>query len=171
MIALTSARALLIVAATPGLNDSTVSTLDGNDSVRIRADARGLSTNAWAMRNSTLNVGNGDDNVELRATCGPLIRPRTNLGNGRDTLRINANARGNTTGTIAAYGTVNSQTNTGSGDDRMPIFASAVNRSGYAEAVGLDSSTLETENGNDIVRIQANARGLRPMPGPCATAR
>ena len=155
-------------AEATGLNDSTVSTLDGNDSVRIQADARGLSTNAWAMRNSTLNVGNGDDNVELRATTragafDPAYGAEDstiNLGNGRDTLRINANARGNTTGTIAAYGTVNSQTNTGSGDDRVEIFASAVNRSGYAEAVGLDSSTLETENGNDIVRIQANARGL-----------
>ena len=155
-------------AEATGLNDSSVSTLDGNDSVRIQADARGLSTNAWAMRNSTLNVGNGDDNVELRATTragafDPAYGAEDstiNLGNGRDTLRINANARGNTTGTIAAYGTVNSQTNTGSGDDRVEIFASAVNRSGYAEAVGLDSSTLETENGNDIVRIQANARGL-----------
>ena len=91
-----------------------VSTLDGNDSVRIQADARGLSTNAWAMRNSTLNVGNGDDNVELRATTragafDPAYGTEDstiNLGNGRDTLRINANARGNTTGTIAAYVTV-----------------------------------------------------------------
>ena len=77
--------------------------------------------------------GRGDDNVELRATTragafDPAYGTEDNtinLGNGRDTLRINANARGNTTGTIAAYGTVNSQTNTGSGDDRVEIFASA----------------------------------------------
>ena len=46
-------------------------------------------TNAWAMRNSTLNVGNGDDNVELRATtrAGAFfeVEDSTIFGNGRDT--------------------------------------------------------------------------------------
>ena len=155
-------------AEATGLNNSTVSTLGGDDAVRIQANARGLSTNAWAMRNSTLNVGNGNDKVDLRASTqagafDPAYGAEDSiivLGNGQDNLRINASARGNTTDTIAAYGTLNSQTNTGADNDRVEIRASAVNRRGYAEAIGLDSSTLETENGDDNVRIQANARGL-----------
>ena len=155
-------------AEATGLNNSTVATLDGDDAVRIQANARGLSTNAWAMRNSTLNMGNGNDKVDLRAsTRAGALDPAYGaedstivLGNGQDSLRINANARGNTTGTIAAYGTLNAQINSGADDDRVEISASAVNRRGYAEAVGLDSSTLETENGDDVVRIRASARGL-----------
>ena len=155
-------------AEATGLNNSTVSTLGGDDAVRVRANARGLSTNAWAMRNSTLDVGNGNDKVDLRASTqagafDPAYGAEDStilLGNGQDNLRINASARGNTTDTIAAYGTVNSQTNTGADNDRVEIGASAVNRRGYAEAIGLDSSTLETENGDDTVRVRANARGL-----------
>ena len=155
-------------AEATGLNNSTVSTLAGDDAVRIQANARGLSTNAWAMRNSSLDVGDGNDKVDLRASTragafDPAYGAEDStivLGNGQDSLRINADARGNTTDTIAAYGTVNTKTNTGAGNDRVDIRASAVNRRGYAEAIGLDSSTLETENGEDTVRIQAHARGL-----------
>ena len=155
-------------AEATGLNNSTVFTLAGDDAVRIQANARGLSTNAWAMRNSKLDVGTGNDTIELRASTragafDPAYGAENSTissGHGRDNLRIYANARGNTTGTIAAYGTVNSQINTGADNDRVDIRANATNRSGYAEAVGLDSSTLETESGDDLVRIHANARGL-----------
>ena len=154
-------------AEATGLNNSTVSTLAGDDAVRIQANARGLSTNAWAMRNSTLNVGNGNDKVDLRAsTQAGAFDPAYGaegstilLGNGQDNLRINASARGNTTDTIAAYGTVNSQTNTGADNDRVEIGASAVNRRGISEAAALDSSSLETEGGDDLVRIKTGAYG------------
>ena len=50
-------------AEATGLNNSTISTLSGDDFVRIQAHARGLSTNAWAMNNSTLIVGPGNDTI------------------------------------------------------------------------------------------------------------
>ena len=155
-------------AEATGLNNSTVATAAGHDSVRIHAYARGLSTNAWAMRNSSLDVGPGHDNIDLRAvTRAGAFDPAYGMDNssiasgaGKDKLRINAIARGNTTGTIAAYGVLDSQINTGADDDKVHIRASANNRSGYAEAVGLDNSVLETETGNDVVRIHAHARGM-----------
>ena len=151
-----------------GLDDSTVSTLAGDDNVRIHAQARGLSTNAWAMRNSSLDTGAGNDNIELRAsTQAGAFDPAYGIdngaistGTGADNLRIHANARGNTTDTIAAYGALDSTINTGADDDRVMIGASAVNRNGYAEAIGLDNSSLDTESGDDNVRIHAHARGL-----------
>ncbi|WP_186539016.1 type I secretion C-terminal target domain-containing protein [Synechococcus sp. BIOS-E4-1] len=154
-------------AEATGLNNSTVATAAGNDSVGIHAHARGMSTNAWAMRNSTLDVGPGNDKVDLRAvTRAGAFDPAYGMdnssftsGQGRDKLRINAIARGNTTDTIAAYGTLNSQINTGADNDKVHIRASASNRRGYAEAIGLDHSVLETETGDDVVRIHAHARG------------
>ena len=61
-----------------GLDDSTVSTLAGDDNVRIHAQARGLSTNAWAMRNSSLETDSGNDTVHLSGRPPrpvPLIPP------------------------------------------------------------------------------------------------
>ncbi len=155
-------------AEATGLNNSSIATAAGNDSVRIHAHARGMSTNAWAMRNSSLDVGPGHDNIDLRAvTRAGAFDPAYGMdtssiitGLGNDKLRINAIARGNTTGTIAAHGALNSQINTGADDDKVHIKASATNRSGYAEATGLDHSVLETESGNDCVRIHAHARGM-----------
>ena len=154
-------------AEATGLNNSTVATAAGHDSVRIHAHARGRSTNAWAMRNSTLDVGPGHDKVDLRAvTRAGAFDPAYGMdnssfssGQGRDKLRINAIARGNTTDTIAAYGALNSQINTGADNDKVHIRASASNRRGYAEAIGLDHSVLETETGDDVVRIHARACG------------
>ena len=155
-------------AEATGLNNSFVATAAGNDSVRIHAHARGMSTNAWAMRSSTLDVGPGHDKVDLRAfTRAGAFDPAYGMdnssftsGQGRDKLRINAIARGNTTDTIAAYGALDSQINTGADNDKVHIRASASNRRGYAEAIGLDHSVLETETGNDVVRIHAHARGM-----------
>ena len=155
-------------AEATGLNNSTVATAAGDDSVRIHAHARGMSTNAWAMRNSSLDVGPGDDNVDLRAvTRAGAFDPAYGMdnssftsGQGRDKLRINSIARGNTTDTIASFGALNSQINTGADHDNVHIRASATNRSGYAEAIGLDNSVLETETGDDVVRIHAHARGM-----------
>ena len=120
------------------------------------------------MRNSTLDVGPGNDKVDLRAvTRAGAFDPAYGMdnssftsGQGRDKLRINAIARGNTTDTIAAYGALNSQINTGADNDKVHIKASASNRRGYAEAIGLDHSVLETETGDDVVRIHAHARGM-----------
>ena len=155
-------------AEATGLNNSTISTLSGDDFVRIQAHARGLSTNAWAMNNSTLNVGPGNDTIELNASTRAgafdpaygALNSSITTGLGEDNLRIHARAVGNTTSTIAAYGAVNSQINTGANNDRVDIRVNASNRNGYAEAVGLDSSTLETKSGDDMVRIHAHARGL-----------
>ena len=155
-------------AEATGLNNSTVSTLSGDDFVRIQAHARGLSTNAWAMNNSTLNVGPGNDTIQLYASTRAgafdpaygALNSSITTGLGEDNLRIHARAVGNTTSTIAAYGAVNSHMNTGANNDRVDIRVNASNRNGYAEAVGLDSSTLETESGDDMVRIHAHARGL-----------
>ena len=154
-------------AEATGLNNSTVSTLAGDDAVRIQANARGLSTNAWAMRNSSLDVGDGNDKVDLRASTragafDPAYGAEDStivLGNGQDSLRINAHARGNTTDTIAAFGTLNSITNTGADNDRVEIRTTANNRRGIAEAAALDKSSLETEGGDDLVRIKAGAYG------------
>ena len=155
-------------AEATGLNNSTVATAAGHDSVRIHSYARGMSTNAWAMRNSSLDVGPGNDNIDLRAvTRAGAFDPAYGMdnssiasGQGEDKLRINAVARGNTTGTIAAYGALNSLINTGADDDKVFIRASATNRRGYAEAIGLDNSVLKTETGDDVVRIHAQARGM-----------
>ena len=150
-----------------GLDNSVLKTETGDDVVRIHAQARGNSTNAWAMRNSTLDVGPGNDNVVLRAvTRAGAFDPAYGMdtssmstGQGEDKLHINAMARGNTTDTIAAFGALNSQINTGADDDKVFIRASATNRRGYAEATGLDNSVLETETGDDVVRIHAHAHG------------
>ena len=112
-------------AEATGLNNSSIATAAGNDSVRIHAHARGMSTNAWAMRNSSLDVGPGHDKIDLRAvTRAGAFDPAYGMdtssiitGLGNDKLRINAIARGNTTSTIAAYGALNSQINTGANHD------------------------------------------------------
>ena len=154
-------------AEATGLDNSVLETETGNDAVRIHARACGNSTNAWAMRSSTLNVGPGHDSIDLRAvTRASAFDPAYGMDNssiisgaGKDKLRINAIARGNTTDTIASYAALNSQINTGADDDKVHIRASANNRSGYAQAIGLDNSVLETETGNDVVRLDANALG------------
>ena len=120
------------------------------------------------MRNSSLDVGPGNDNIDLRAvTRAGAFDPAYGMDNssiasgpGKDKLRINAIARGNTASTIASFGALDSQINTGADDDKVHIRASANNRSGYAQAIGLDNSVLETETGNDSVRIHAYARGM-----------
>ena len=150
-----------------GLDNSVLETETGDDVVRIHARACGNSTNAWAMRNSTLDAGAGHDSIDLRAvTRAGAFDPAYGMdnssfssGQGRDKLRINAIARGNTTDTIAAYGALDSQINTGADNDKVHIKASATNHCGYAEAIGLDHSVLETETGNDVVRLDANALG------------
>ena len=48
---------------------------------------------------------------------------------------------------------------TSNSNDRVDIRATAFNRRGYAEAIGLDSSSLDTGSGNDRVRISARANG------------
>ena len=120
------------------MRDSELSTDSGHDRVELRASTRaGEFDPAFGMENSVLNTG--DDN---------------------DQVRISADARGNTTDTIAAYGALNSQIDTGNDDDRLEISATANNRNGYAEAVGLDSSTANTGSGDDDVSIRAHADGL-----------
>jgi len=44
-----------------------------------------MSTNAWAMRNSTLDVGPGDDSVEIR---GNALNSTVRTGEGFDSVRI-----------------------------------------------------------------------------------
>ena len=150
-----------------GLDDSTVSTLAGDDNVRIHAQARGLSTNAWAMRNSSLDTGSGNDSVHLRASTRAgafdpaygALNSSIVLGDGQDSLHIGAKARGNTTDTIASYGALESQINTGADDDRVQIRSTAANRLGLAEAIGLEASSLETEGGDDDINLHAGAYG------------
>ena len=120
------------------------------------------------MRDSELNTDSGHDRVELRASTRAgefdpafgMENSVLNTGDDNDQVRISADARGNTTDTIAAYGALNSQIDTGNDDDRLEISATANNRNGYAEAVGLDSSTANTGSGDDDVRIRAHADGL-----------
>merc|ERR1711939_765465 len=119
-----------------GIDDSSLVTEGGDDLIGIHASAYGRNTTAWALRDGNLSTGPG-----------------------RDSLRINANARGNTTGTIAAFGALSSQIAMGDQSDRVDIRAHAVNRRGTAEAFGLDDSTLVTEGGDDLIRIHAHAKG------------
>ena len=46
-------------------------------------------------------------------------------------------------------------------NDRVDIRAAANNRQGYAEAIGLDSSSLDTGSGNDRVRISSSRQRPR----------
>ena len=49
-------------------NNSSISTGAGNDSVVVNSFASGANTNAWAIRDSSIDVGSGDDYVSLNAT-------------------------------------------------------------------------------------------------------
>merc|ERR1712230_319906 len=117
-----------------GLDSSTASTGSGDDDVRIHAHADGLSTNAWAMRDSELNTDSGNDRVDLRASTRSgefdpaygMENSVLNTGDDSDQVRISADARGNTTDTIAAYGALNSQIDTGNDNDRLEISATAI---------------------------------------------
>ena len=91
-------------------------------------------------------------------------------GSGNDRLRISANARGNTTDTIAAYGAVDSQLDTGSGNDRVDIRAAA------STAADMQKPSASIHRPSiPAPATTASASPLAPTakaptPGPCATA-
>ena len=68
-----------------GLDSSSLDTGSGNDRVRISARANGQDTNAWAMRDSSLNGGAGDNNIVID---GNALQSRILTGDGLDTIRI-----------------------------------------------------------------------------------
>ena len=68
-----------------GLDSSSLDTGSGNDRVRISARANGQYTNAWAMRDSSLNAEAGDNNIVID---GNALQSRILTGDGLDTIRI-----------------------------------------------------------------------------------
>ena len=161
------------IAAFGTLNAQTNTGAD-NDRVEVRSTAtnsRGIA-DAVAIDNSLLETEAGDDliRVPLAAKAAGLRDSEANTGSGRDTLNINAEARGNSTDTVGAFGTVNSRTNTGADNDRVDIRATASNRGGTAEAVGLDASIWPLKAGMTEFAFRPTQAVNTPMPGPCATA-
>ena len=88
-----------------------------------------VNTNAWAIRDSSIDVGSGDDYVSLNATTFQTQRrydpangsenSSIDLGSGNDRLFINANASGQ--GEMRAFGALDSTIDAGSGDDVVSI--------------------------------------------------
>ena len=115
----------------------------------MSATASGAQTNAWAVRNSSINTGSGDDFVSLSASTfqtqwswDPAYgadNSSINLGSGNDTLLIDANAAG--LGDIQAYGSLNSSIKTGRGDDIVSI--KAVANGGWGEQEGQDEYSYD----------------------------
>ena len=107
----------------------------------MRATARVLKP-AWAVRNSSIDTGSGDDFVSLSASTfqtqwywDPAYgadNSSIDLGSGNDTLLIDANAAG--LGDIQAYGSLNSSIKTGRGDDIVSI--KTVANGGWGEQEG-----------------------------------
>ena len=92
-----------------------------------------LTPTLGLIRDSSIDVGSGDDFVSLNATTFQTQRRydpaygsengSIDLGSGNDRLFINANASGQ--GDIRAFGALDSTIDAGSGDDVVSINASA----------------------------------------------
>ena len=113
--------------------NSQVITGEGNDKIYVTADATGVQSNAWAIRNSYIDTGKGDDLVSLTAKTwqtgwrrDPAYGAENSsikLGKGDDQLIIKSQAGG--VGDLRAYGAVGSLLDAGSGDDTVNIDVSA----------------------------------------------
>ena len=156
-------------AVAVGVGDgSSIDTGAGDDVINVGAHARGDSTHAWAMRRSQIESGSGNDRVTLTATTGAanfdpayvMTDSTLNLDSGNDVVQLKAHASGTApSSVIGAYGALNSTINSGTDHDRISILASAYNRNGDAEAIGLgQSSSVITGTGDDVVSIKANAK-------------
>ena len=160
----------MTVASAVGVGDgSSIDTGAGNDVINVGAHARGDTTHAWAMRRSQIDSGIGNDRVTLTATTGAatfdpayvMTDSTLNLDSGNDVVQLKAHASGTaSTSVIGAYGVLNSTIDTGTDNDNITLLASAYNRSGDAEAIGLgQASSVITGTGNDVFSIKANAKG------------
>ena len=83
-------------------NNSSIIT-GAETTVHVNAFMSGANTNAWAIRDSSIDVGSGDDYVSLNAQpskptslrpCLRIENSSIDLGSGNDRLNINANASG-----------------------------------------------------------------------------
>ena len=112
--------------------------------MEISAYSFGTNTNSWAIRDSSIDTGIGNDTVILNASdlavsIGEAIEP--------------------------AYGAVNSSINLGSGDDSLFINASGEalsigwswDQSALAAAYGVIDSTIDAGSGNDFIDINVSS--------------
>ncbi len=136
-----------------GIAQKTLFLGDSNDTVAVSATS--TSASAKAIRNSTLNLGLGDDVVNLAASAlaggnaHGLYATTLDLVGGSNQVNISAKS-----GAGHALGVEGNAVNGGSGNDQISILAST---GGSGTSVGLHTTTVDMKNGNNILRVQALA--------------
>ncbi|CAK27795.1 Uncharacterized protein wiht hemolysin-type calcium-binding regions [Synechococcus sp. RCC307] len=130
-----------------GLDNSHISTGEGNDRIEILASASGSSQGANLQSNqqlfargmtagSSINSGGGDDNIIINASAAQQS--------------YSANA------VLSATGVERSMIDTGDGNDTLHILASASTYYGSELGVGLSSSSVTLGSGDDNFYLHGN---------------
>jgi len=118
------------------LQDSSLSSGEGDDWVNLNAWAQGSTTLAIAAENSTIDTGSGNDRLSLNASTSDVA----NLD--------------------PAFGAVDTDLLLGDGEDNLTILSSAEGGNGsVVEATGLALTYLAAGSGDDSADITAWARG------------
>jgi len=123
---------------------------------------------AWAMINSNVDLGQGDDILRLKSSATTrtvldlkafgTVGSTIDAGQGNDLVEVNVRSAGGTNAKRIqwgeAYGLQSSKLNTGKGDDSFIL--SVV---GGSKAIGLDISQVATGEGHDTIDIRVEAQG------------
>ena len=137
-------------ATAVALQDSSLSSGDGADSVYLNAWAQGETTLAIAAENSTIDMGAGDDYLSMSATTSDTayldpafgaINTNITLGGGNDIFSIFASATGSNEARMESTGLAGSWVSAGDGDDGMNIWSNAIG--GATESWGVVGSVLD----------------------------